>query len=67
MSHPASITVKACSAESATAYAHTDSIGQLLRELRHDRRSYFGHLTYHLALLSFSMVVDFFTSGRGSR
>ena len=37
----------------------TPTIGQLLRELRHDRRSYFGHLTYHLALLSFSRVVDF--------
>ena len=30
----------------------TAAFGQLLRELRHDRRSYFGHLTYHLALLS---------------
>ena len=30
---------------------HTSSqLGQLVRELREDRRSYFGHLTYHLAL-----------------
>jgi hypothetical protein len=30
---------------------HTASqLGQLLRELRDDRRSYFGHLTYHLDL-----------------
>ena len=29
---------------------HTASqLGQLLRKLREDRRSYFGHLTYHLA------------------
>jgi len=28
-------------------------LGQLLRELRQDRRSYFGHLTYHLATALF--------------
>ena len=29
---------------------HTSSqLGQLLRELREDKASYFGHLTYHLA------------------
>ncbi|HEY5706855.1 MAG TPA: tyrosine-type recombinase/integrase [Terrimicrobiaceae bacterium] len=33
---------------------HTASqLGQLLRELREDRRSYFGHLTYHLATALF--------------
>ena len=33
---------------------HTSSqLGQLLRELREDRRSYFGHLTYHLAIALF--------------
>jgi site-specific recombinase XerD len=33
---------------------HTASqLGQLLRELRQDRRSYFGHLTYHLATALF--------------
>ena len=33
---------------------HTSSqLGQLLRELREDRRSYFGHLTYHLAVALF--------------
>jgi site-specific recombinase XerD len=33
---------------------HTASqLGQLLRELRKDRRSYFGHLTYHLATALF--------------
>jgi site-specific recombinase XerD len=33
---------------------HTASqLGQLLRELRQDRRSYFGHLTYHLATAIF--------------
>jgi site-specific recombinase XerD len=33
---------------------HTASqLGQLLRELRDDRRSYFGHLTYHLATALF--------------
>jgi hypothetical protein len=33
---------------------HTASqLGQLLRELRADRRSYFGHLTYHLATALF--------------
>jgi hypothetical protein len=33
---------------------HTASqLGQLLRELREDRRSYFGHLTYHLAIALF--------------
>ena len=32
---------------------HTGSQLQLLRELRHDRRSYFGHLTYHLATALF--------------
>jgi site-specific recombinase XerD len=38
---------------------HTASqLGQLLRELREDRRSYFGHLTYHLA------TALFFTSCR---
>jgi hypothetical protein len=29
---------------------HTSSqLGQLLRELREDKASYFGHLSYHLA------------------
>jgi integrase len=28
-------------------------LGQLLRELREDRRSYFGYLTYHLATALF--------------
>jgi integrase len=33
---------------------HTASqLGQLLRELREDRRNYFGHLTYHLATALF--------------
>jgi site-specific recombinase XerD len=33
---------------------HTASqLGQLLRELREDRGSYFGHLTYHLAIALF--------------
>jgi site-specific recombinase XerD len=33
---------------------HTASqLGHLLRELRGDRRSYFGHLTYHLATALF--------------
>jgi len=33
---------------------HTASqLGQLLHELREDRRSYFGHLTYHLATALF--------------
>ena len=33
---------------------HTSSqLGQLLRELREERRSYFGHLTYHLAVALF--------------
>jgi integrase len=33
---------------------HTASqLGQLLRELREDRGSYFGHLTYHLAAALF--------------
>src|SRR5258707_7227146 len=33
---------------------HTSSqFGQLVRELREDRRSYFGHLTYHLAVALF--------------
>ena len=33
---------------------HTASqLGHLLRELREDRRSYFGHLTYHLAIALF--------------
>ena len=33
---------------------HTASqMGQLLRELREDRSSYFGHLTYHLATALF--------------
>ncbi|HEY5778468.1 MAG TPA: hypothetical protein VIT00_06995, partial [Terrimicrobiaceae bacterium] len=33
---------------------HTASqLGQLLSELREDRRSYFGHLTYHLATALF--------------
>jgi len=33
---------------------HTASqVGQLLHELRKDRRSYFGHLTYHLAVALF--------------
>ena len=33
---------------------HTASqLGELLRELRNDRRSYFGHLTYHLAAALF--------------
>jgi site-specific recombinase XerD len=33
---------------------HTASqLGRLLRELREDRRSYFGHLTYHLAIALF--------------
>jgi site-specific recombinase XerD len=33
---------------------HTASqLGHLLRELREDRRSYFGHLTYHLAVALF--------------
>ena len=33
---------------------HTASqLGQLLRKLREDRRSYFGHLTYHLATALF--------------
>jgi integrase len=33
---------------------HTASqLGQLLRDLREDRRSYFGHLTYHLATTLF--------------
>ena len=33
---------------------HTSSqLGQLLRELREDRGSYFGHLTYHLATALF--------------
>src|SRR4029434_10562464 len=33
---------------------HTASqLGQLLRELRQDRRSYFGHVTYHLATALF--------------
>ena len=33
---------------------HTASqLGQLLGELREDRRSYFGHLTYHLATALF--------------
>jgi hypothetical protein len=41
---------------------HTASqLGQLLRELREDRRSYFGHLTYHLA------TALFFTGCRFSR
>ena len=33
---------------------HTSSqFGELVRELREDRRSYFGHLTYHLAVALF--------------
>jgi hypothetical protein len=33
---------------------HTASqLGQLLRESREDRRSHFGHLTYHLATARF--------------
>ena len=33
---------------------HTSSqLGQLLRELREDKASYFGHLTYHLATALF--------------
>ena len=33
---------------------HTSSqLGELLRELREERRSYFGHLTYHLAVALF--------------
>ena len=33
---------------------HTASqLGQLLLELHEDRRSYFGHLTYHLATALF--------------
>jgi hypothetical protein len=31
----------------------SSQLGQLLRELREERRSYFGHLTYHLAVALF--------------
>jgi hypothetical protein len=41
-------------------------LGQLLRELRKDRGSYFGHLTYHLLSRSFTRAVGF-TSGQGLR
>jgi site-specific recombinase XerD len=41
-------------AEKVELRYHTASqLGQLLRELRQDRRSYFGHLTYHLATALF--------------
>ena len=41
-------------AEKVELRYHTASqLGQLLRELRQDRRSYFGHLTYHLATTLF--------------
>ena len=40
---------------------HTSSqLGELLRELREDRRSYFGHLTYHLAVALFSDEPEIF-------
>jgi integrase len=42
------------SPEKIELHYHTASqLGQLLRELRKDRRSYFGHLTYHLATALF--------------
>jgi hypothetical protein len=54
-------------AEKVELRYHTASqLGQLLRELRQDRRSYFGHLTYHLARPLF-LPVAVFTNGRGSR
>ena len=31
----------------------SSQLGQLLRELREDKASYFGHLTYHLATALF--------------
>ena len=38
---------------------HTASqIGQLLHELRKERRSYFGHLSYHLATALFLPAAD---------
>jgi integrase len=41
-------------AEKVDLRYHTASqVGQLLRELRQNRRSYFGHLTYHLATALF--------------
>jgi integrase len=44
---------------------HTASqLGQLLRELREDRRSYFGHLTYHLATALFFTNCRFYEWGR---
>jgi site-specific recombinase XerD len=44
---------------------HTASqLGQLLRELRDDRRSYFGHLTYHLATALFFTGCRFHESAR---
>ena len=34
-------------------YQTSSQLGELLRELREERRSYFGHLTYHLAVALF--------------
>jgi hypothetical protein len=34
-------------------YHSSSQLGQLLRELREDKGSYFGHLTYHLATALF--------------